>query len=103
MWPDWVSNPGPLVLESDALPTALRGPAALVVASHLKILGSVCLTRFTGIQNKIYMVQKMGSNTLHSLDRIRLFKYCCGQCNLEQNWNRLPCGIKSLSQFPSVF
>ena len=27
MWPDWVSNPGPLVLESDALPTALDGLA----------------------------------------------------------------------------
>ena len=27
MWPDMVSNPGPLALESDALPTALRGPA----------------------------------------------------------------------------
>ena len=26
MWPDRVSNPGPLALESDALPTALRGP-----------------------------------------------------------------------------
>ena len=30
MWPDWVSNPGPLPLESDALPTALRGPAVCV-------------------------------------------------------------------------
>ena len=27
MWPDRVSNSGPLTLESDALPTALRGPA----------------------------------------------------------------------------
>ena len=27
MWPDWISNPGPLALESDALPIALRGPA----------------------------------------------------------------------------
>ena len=27
MWPDRVSNPEPLALESDALPTALRGPA----------------------------------------------------------------------------
>ena len=27
MWPDRVSNPGPLALESDALLTALRGPA----------------------------------------------------------------------------
>ena len=27
MWPDRVSNPGPLTYESVALPTALRGPA----------------------------------------------------------------------------
>ena len=27
MWLDQVSNPGPLALESDALPTALPGPA----------------------------------------------------------------------------
>ena len=27
MWPDRVSNPGPLTYESDALPTALPGPA----------------------------------------------------------------------------
>ena len=26
MWPDRVSNPGPLTHESGALPTALRGP-----------------------------------------------------------------------------
>ena len=30
MWPDWVSNPGPLPLESDAVRTALRGPAVCV-------------------------------------------------------------------------
>ena len=29
MWPDWVSNPGPLALESDALPAAPRGPAKI--------------------------------------------------------------------------
>ena len=28
MWPDRISNPGPLTYESGALPTALRGPAA---------------------------------------------------------------------------
>ena len=28
MWSDRVSNPGTLTYESDALPTALRGPAA---------------------------------------------------------------------------
>ena len=27
MWPDRVSNQGPLAFKSDALPTALRGPA----------------------------------------------------------------------------
>ena len=27
MWPDRVSNPGPLAYEPGALPTALRGPA----------------------------------------------------------------------------
>ena len=27
MWTDRVFNPGPLALESDALPTELRGPA----------------------------------------------------------------------------
>ena len=31
MWPDRVSNPGPLALESEALPTALRGPAQIDV------------------------------------------------------------------------
>ena len=33
MWPDRVSNPGPLTYESGALPTALRGPARYVVSS----------------------------------------------------------------------
>ena len=31
MWPDRVSNPGPLTYESDALMTALRQPAWTVV------------------------------------------------------------------------
>ena len=31
MWPDRVSNPGPLTYESGALPTALRGPGSLTV------------------------------------------------------------------------
>ena len=29
MWPDWVSNPGPLTYKTGALPTALCGPATL--------------------------------------------------------------------------
>ena len=32
MWPDRVSNPGPLTYESGALPTTLRGPAKRVEA-----------------------------------------------------------------------
>ena len=31
MWPDQVSNPGPLTYETGALPTALSGPALLIV------------------------------------------------------------------------
>ena len=30
MWPDRVSNPGPLTYESGALPTALRGQGVLI-------------------------------------------------------------------------
>ena len=35
MLPDRVSNPGPLIYESGALPTALRGPAACMVKECL--------------------------------------------------------------------
>ena len=31
MWPDRVSNPGPLTYESGALPTALRGPVSRTI------------------------------------------------------------------------
>ena len=34
MWPDRVSNPGPLTYESGALPTALRGPAVFFEMVH---------------------------------------------------------------------
>ena len=43
MWPDRVSNPGPLTYESGALPTALCGPAhcrAIIVISLLTLLHS---------------------------------------------------------------
>ena len=38
MWPDRVSNPGPLTYESGALPIALRSPATIfsVYIVHLK-------------------------------------------------------------------
>ena len=34
MWPDRVSNQGPLTYESGALPTALRGPAEVNVSGY---------------------------------------------------------------------
>ena len=43
MWPDRVSNPGPLTYESGALPTTVRGPAALVGKFHLSELKMVCI------------------------------------------------------------
>ena len=38
MWPDRVSNPGPLTYLSGALPTALRGPASDHFSHHLKLI-----------------------------------------------------------------
>ena len=35
MWPDRVSNPGPLTYESGALPLALRGPALTICVKVL--------------------------------------------------------------------
>ena len=40
MWPDRVSNPGPLTYESGALPTALRGPARHIKNKHAEFLRS---------------------------------------------------------------
>ena len=37
MWPDRVSNPGPLTYESGALPIALRGPANSTCNIKLKL------------------------------------------------------------------
>ena len=39
MWPDQVSNPGPLTYESGALPTAPRGPAGIIREGH--VLGGI--------------------------------------------------------------
>ena len=41
MWPDRVSNPGLLALESDALPTALRGPAVCVCVCTYTVMSPV--------------------------------------------------------------
>ena len=47
MWPDRVSNPGPLTLESDALPTALRGPADTLI-SKVNHSGGRVLAQYAG-------------------------------------------------------
>ena len=49
MWPDRVSNPGPLTYESGALPIALRGPANGLRTMTMNILLSTqtTLTEFT--------------------------------------------------------
>ena len=39
MWPDRVSNPGPLTYESGALSTALRGLARSVLKDRSRFLG----------------------------------------------------------------
>ena len=39
MWPDQVSNSGPLTYESGALPTALRGPALANSISPYQSMG----------------------------------------------------------------
>ena len=36
MWPDRVSNPGPLTYESGVIPTALRGPASNCKVDQMK-------------------------------------------------------------------
>ena len=36
MWPNRLSNPGPLAFESDALPTVLCGPAYIVISYSLR-------------------------------------------------------------------
>ena len=53
MWPDRVSNPGPLSYESGALPIALRGPAAdsrrAVVSYWRKYVHQVLINRLGGL------------------------------------------------------
>ena len=51
MWPDQVSNPGPLTYDSGALPTALRGPAISLCISCLFYV-SFCITNNENMKNK---------------------------------------------------
>ena len=51
MWPDRVSNPGPLTYESDALPTALRGPPIFGMW-ELAVYSEKSVTSFWRTENK---------------------------------------------------
>ena len=49
MWPDWVSNPGPLTYESGVLPIALHGPApvtGLVIQTDLTGQDTISVSPF---------------------------------------------------------
>ena len=56
MWPDRVSNPGPLTYESGAIPTALRGPAVIALNCRLSstplrlsLVSIVCIAKYVQI------------------------------------------------------
>ena len=82
MWPDRVSNPGPLTYESGALPTTLRGPAALIVylliscgsGSHalipyLQIYKNSSASKIIQRSRSIYLCSVMGQLSTSSLSR----------------------------------
>ena len=64
MWPNGVSNPGPLTYETGALPTALRSPASYrsVISEYLLPLipctGAV--SRYFTLTEVIYKQKKLG-------------------------------------------
>ena len=53
MWPDRVSNPGPLTYESGVLPIALRGPAEIRRTLLKRRLGHLflCTKQYTNFQS----------------------------------------------------
>ena len=66
MWPDRVSNPGPLTYESGVLPTALRDPAILLSITnrpygHKTELNTSgwCLVPFCGRKVCLYLLHRV--------------------------------------------
>ena len=63
MWPDWVSNPGPLTYKTGALPTALRSPASYqsVISENLLPLISctAAVSRYFKLTKVIYKQKKL--------------------------------------------
>ena len=62
MWPDRVSNPGPLTYESGALPIVLRGPAIFLKAPENDKFNMEWLNviNLTDLQNPIALRQSFG-------------------------------------------
>ena len=58
MWPDRVSNPGPLVLESDAVPTALCDPAYSKYLFH--VFAHYVTFMKTRVPYKFYILGQIG-------------------------------------------
>ena len=53
MWPDRVSNPGPLTYESDALPTAVRGPALAETKQNVRVCSTGLLAGCFGFNGSL--------------------------------------------------
>ena len=74
MWPDRVSNPGPLTYESGALPTALRGPALIKEGLYIAQLWS----EFTMIVLTILIVSCNNSDSYDNYWSCFLKQNCFG-------------------------
>ena len=72
MWPDWVSNPGPLTYESGALSTALRRPALAFSKLRTFLMDSDVLTRIHRTASRISVALESG---LQIPDSLRLSVY----------------------------
>ena len=67
MWPDRVSNPGPLSHESGALPTALHGPAGQNVPIHLEQPIMFTLNTTTLLFEMGFIMPEIGTDLQHSI------------------------------------
>ena len=61
MWPDRVSNPGPLPLDSDTLPTALRGRQCVCVRVRVCVCvcWCVCVYLFSHVSGGKFYFEKI--------------------------------------------
>ena len=79
MWPDRVSNPGPLTYETGALPTALRSPASYIISEYLLPLipSTGAVSRYFTLTKVIYKQKKLGNSKLflqfQKCNRVLLF------------------------------